>query len=334
MKSSPVFFLRAAYALFLLQSSSSSNCFPLSGTTPIHAPRPRPITYSIGIGTSDFDDGSVDASTQGGPPQLNFSSFLNELSLAGASSPVRQAPVSVLSPVLRRSFTVASPPSARLTVDAGVNAIVTPVDVAVDAVVAASDQAVQAVVEVSESSTSYDPPVEETAIAASSSVPAVRPVLEAALVAASASEVVEPAVDQPAPPVSGAERLEIPEDFSADSLLSGEPDQETAPSSPDLTTAVTSPMRASLLDSDDEPIASRLPGYLSNFKTCEVSDQYLHSFIFLFSFLLAIQIFRLFHLFSIVLVHFAVQFCMLCFFIIFSSLKVFKHGVFLFCLAF
>ena len=173
MKSSPVFFLRAAYALFLLQSSSSSNCFLLSGPTPIHAPRPRPITYSIGIGTSDFSDGSVDVSTQGGPPQLNFSSFLNELSLTGASSPVRQAPVSVLSPVLRRSLTVASPPSARLTVDAGVNAIVTPVDVAVDAVVAASDQAVQAVVEVSESSTSYDPPVEKTAIAASSSVPAV-----------------------------------------------------------------------------------------------------------------------------------------------------------------
>ena len=253
MNFAPNFFLHAAYVLFLLHSLSSDFCFLLSGPTPIHAPRPRPITYSIAIGTSDFGNDSVDVSTQGGPPQLDFSSFLYDLPLTGVSSPVTRAPVSVLSPVLRRSLTVASPPSARLTVDAVVNAIVTPVDVAVDAVVAASDQAVQAVVEVSESSTSYDPPVEKTAIAASSSVPAVRPVLEAALVAASASEVVEPAVDQPAP-------LEIPEDFSAGSLLSGEPDQETAPSSPDLTTAVTSPMRASLLDSDDEPIASRLPG--------------------------------------------------------------------------
>ena len=275
MNFAPNFFLHAAYVLFLFHSLSSDFCFLLSGPTPIHAPRPRPNTYSIAIGTSDFGNDSVDVSTQGGPPQLDFSSFLYDLPLTGVSSPVTRAPVSVLSPVLRRSLTVASPPSARLTVDAGVNAIVTPVDVAVDAVVAASDQAVQAVVEVSESSTSYDPPVEKTAIAASSSVPAVRSVLETALVAASASEVVEPAVDQPAPPVSGAEGpsdvpedsasstenlLEIPEDFSAGSLLSGEPDQETAPSSPDLTTAVTSPMRASLLDSDDEPIASRLPG--------------------------------------------------------------------------
>ena len=318
MKSSPVFFLRAAYALFLLQSSSSGNCFLLSGPTPIHVPRPRPITYSIGIGTSDFDDGSVDASTQGGPPQLNFSSFLNELSLAGASSPVRQAPVSVLSPVLRRSFTVASPPSARLTVDAGVNAIVTPVDVAVDAVVAASDQAVQAVVEVSESSTSYDPPAE------------IAPVAEL-------SETVlceSPSANVSRLSFSFESSVEPPEDFTVDGSLAYEPSSELAVPALDSAPEETSPIGPSLVDSDDELIATRLPGYLSNFKTCEVSDQYLHSFIFLFSFLLAVQIFRLFHLFSIVLVLFAVQFCMLCFFIIFSSLKVFKHGVFLFCLAF
>ena len=318
MKSSPVFFLRAAYALFLLQSSSSSNCFLLSGPTPIHAPRPRPITYSIGIGTSDFDDGSVDASTQGGPPQLNFSSFLNELSLAGASSPVRQAPVSVLSPVLRRSFTVASPPSARLTVDAGINAIVTPVNVAVDAVVAASDQAVQAVVEVSESSTSYDPPAE------------IAPVAELFETVLCES----PSANVPRLSFSFESSVEPPEDFTVDGSLADEPSSELAVPALDSAPEETSPIRPSLVDSDDELIATRLPGYLSNFKTCEVSDQYLHSFIFPFSFLLAIQIFRLFHLFSIVLVLFAVQFCMLCFFIIFSSLKVFKHGVFLFCLAF
>ena len=318
MKSSPVFFLRAAYALFLLQSSSSNNCFLLSGPTPIHAPRPRPITYSIGIGTSDFDDGSVDVSTQGGPPQLNFSSFLNELSLTGASSPVRQAPVSVLSPVLRRSLTVASLPSARLTVDAGVNAIVTPVDVAVDAVVAASDQAVQAVVEVSESSTSYDPPAEIAPVAE---------LLETVLCESPSANVRRFSF-------SFESSVEPPEDFTVDGSLADEPSSELAVPALDSAPEETSPIGPSLVDSDDELIATRLPGYLSNFKTCEVSDQYLHSFIFLFSFLLAIQIFRLFHLFSIVLVLFAVQFCMLCFFIIFSSLKVFKHGVFLFCLAF
>ena len=266
MKSSPVFFLRAAYALFLLQSSSSSNCFLLSGPTPIHAPRPRPITYSIGIGTSDFDDGSVDASTQGGPPQLNFSSFLNELSLTGASSPVRQAPVSVLSPVLRRSFTVASPPSARLTVDAGVNAIVTPVNVAVDAVVAASDQAVQAVVEVSESSTSYDPPAEIAPVAE---------LLETVLCESPSANVRRLSF-------SLESSVEPPEDFTVDGSLADEPSSELAVPALDSAPEETSPIGPSLVDSDDELIATRLPGYLSNFKTCEVSDQYLHSFIFFF----------------------------------------------------
>ena len=268
MKSSPVFFLRAAYALFLLQSSSSSNCFLLSGPTPIHAPRPRPITYSIGIGTSDFDDGSVDVSTQGGPPQLNFSSFLNELSLTGASSPVRQAPVSVLSPVLRRSLTVTSPPSARLTVDAGVNAIVTPVDVAVDAVVAASDQAVQAVVEVSESSTSYDPPAEIAPVAE---------LLETVLCESPSANVRRLSF-------SFESSVEPPEDFTVDGSLADEPSSELVVPALDSAPEETSPIGPSLVDSDDELIATRLPGYLSNFNTCEVSDQYLHSFIFLFSF--------------------------------------------------
>ena len=318
MKSSPVFFLRAAYALFLLQSSSSSNCFLLSGPTPIHAPRPRPITYSIGIGTSDFGDGSVDVSTQGGPPQLNLSSFLNELSLTGVSSPVRQAPVSVLSPVLRRSFTVASPPPARITLDAAVNAVVDCRDMAINVCVGTADQEVQATVGFRDAFTDYDPPAEIAPVAE---------LLETVLCESPSANVRRLSF-------SFESSVEPPEDFTVDGSLADEPSSELAVPALDSAPEETSPIGPSLVDSDDELIATRLPGYLSNFKTCEVSDQYLHSFIFLFSFLLAIQIFRLFHLFSIVLVLFAVQFCMLCFFIIFSSLKVFKHGVFLFCLAF
>ena len=61
--------------------------FLSSGPTPIHAPRPRPITHSVGIGTSDFGGDSVDVSTQGGPPQLDLSSFFQDLCPTGTSSP-------------------------------------------------------------------------------------------------------------------------------------------------------------------------------------------------------------------------------------------------------
>ena len=81
---------------------SDFSFFIFSGPTPIHAPRPRPITYSIGLGTSDFSAESANASTQGGPPQLELFSFLQELSLGAVSSPVARAPVSVLSPNFQR----------------------------------------------------------------------------------------------------------------------------------------------------------------------------------------------------------------------------------------
>ena len=111
-----IFTLCEGYAHFLLQSPYWSSFFCshfFSDPTQIHAPRPRPITYSIGIGTSEFGSDHVDVSTQGGPPQLDFSSFLQDLSLTGMSSPVMQAPVPVLSPFLRQSLTVASPPPVR-----------------------------------------------------------------------------------------------------------------------------------------------------------------------------------------------------------------------------
>ena len=72
-----------------------------SGPTPIHAPRPRPITTSVGIGTSDFRAATSDAETQGGPSPFEFSSFLQDLSLTATSSPIPRGPVSVLSPTNR-----------------------------------------------------------------------------------------------------------------------------------------------------------------------------------------------------------------------------------------
>ena len=248
MKSSPVFFFaRRTRSFFSNRRRSVTVSF--SGPTPIHAPRPRPITYSIGIGTSDHQAENIDASTQGGPPQLDLSSFLQDLSFGSVSSPVRQAPVSVLSQVLRGSFAASSPPPARITLDAAVNAVVDCVDAVIDAVVDTSDRAVQAVVEVSESSTFHDPPVEEPVIVASSSVPAL---------SVSGTDTLGDAS------VSTAGRaetlLEVPGDFSFDSLLPAEPDRESASPSAALMSTVASPMGPSLLDSDDEPIASRLPG--------------------------------------------------------------------------
>ena len=302
------------------------------GPTPIHAPVPRPIVYSIGIGTSDYPDEGVTANTSGGPPQLNVSSFLNDLSAADTSSPVRRTPVSVLSPVLQRTFSVVSPRRLRLTIESGVNAVVCCSDASLNACVDTVDKEVQAVVDTADGSTCYEPQV-ETSLSASPSI-------------VDDTGLLTPDVDQSATFASVHSEAIIPEDPAVDTgtlpdvpagITIADPssaalDSETVPLHLELELAVTSPLGPSLLDSDDEPIASHLPGYLNSFKTCEVSDQYLYSFIFL-SFASNTDLLS-FHLLSIVLVLSAVHFCKLCFFIIFSSLKVFKHGVSLFCLAF
>ena len=247
MTSFPVFFLRAVYAHFLHHSSSSDFCFLLSGPTPIHAPRPLPITYSVGIGTSDFGAPHADAVTQGGPPPLEMSSFLQDLSLGAVSSPVARAPVSVLSPNFQRFLdhesAIRSPPPPRVTVDAGVSAVVTPVDVAVDACVAVVDQSIQAVVETGETSTDYDPPVETLSAAPSSP-------------AASVPEVVEADVEQSDVQSTDSTEtlLEAVEDVPAGDPLSVEPSLEGAVPGLVPTPAETSPMGPSLVDSDDEAL--------------------------------------------------------------------------------
>ena len=278
MTSFPVFFLRAAYAHSLHHLFSSDFCFLLSGPTPIHAPRPLPITYSVGIGTSDFGASQVDAATQGGPSPLEMSSFLQDLSLGAISSPVARAPVSVLSPSFQRfldreSVTQTPPPPVRITVETGVSAVVTPVDVAVDACVAVADQSVQAVVETGETSTVYDPPVDTLPVAPSS--PAV-----------SVSGTLEADVEQSdVPSADSTDTLpEAVEDVPTGDPLSAEPAPEGAVPGLVPVSAETSPMGPSLVDSDDEPIASRLPGYLNIFNSVKHLIGSFYSFLFSFPF--------------------------------------------------
>ena len=235
--------------------------FLLLGPTPIHAPRPRPISYSVGIGTSDFGASQIDAGTQVAPPPLEMSSFLQDLCLDSVSSPVARAPVSVLSPNFQRFLDLESairspPPIPRVTVDAGVGAVVTPVDVAVDACVAVVD-------------VDYDPPVESLSAAPSSP-------------AASVPEVVEADVEQSDVPSTDSTEtlLEAAEDVPAGDPLSAEPAPEGAVPGLVPVSAETSPLGPSLVDSDDEPIASRLPGYLNSFNPVKYLIGSFYSFLF------------------------------------------------------
>ena len=162
-------------------------------------------------------------------------------------------------------------------VDVAVNAVCDCADVSLDACVSSVDKVVQAAVETSDAFTVHDPPVEFPPVASplADDVPAM----------------VEPVVDQPdLPSASSTEaQFDIPEDFSFGGSLSVGPDPDNAVPAPDTGSRETSPMGPSLIDSDDEPIASRLPGYLNSFKTCEVSDghfSFIRFFLFHFHFFL------------------------------------------------
>ena len=174
------------------------------------------------------------------------------------------APVSVLSPNFQRylesGLTARSPPPPppppppRVTVCHGTSTRdeVQHVDVAINAVCDSADVAVQAVVETSDSSTVHDPPVESPPVAPS--------------LAADVPEVVESVADQPGPSSTSSTetQFDIPEDFSFGGSLSVGPDPDDALPVQDTGSRETSPMGPSLIDSDDEPIASRLPGYLNS----------------------------------------------------------------------
>ena len=232
--------------------------FNFSGPTPNHAPRPRPVTYSIGMGTSDFSAESADASTQRGPPPLELSSFLQDLSLGAVSSPVARAPVSVLSPNFQRylelSPTLRSP-RPRVAVCRGTSTRdeVQFSEVAGNAVCDCDDKTVQAVMGSLDASTEYCPPVETVSVAFLS-VPAPRDTSD-----------VDAAVSGLCSPASLESSVDPPDDFTVDGSLAAQSASEAVVSVSEFGPEETSPTGPSLVDSDDELIATRLPGYLNSF---------------------------------------------------------------------
>ena len=186
MNSLLTFFLRATYVHFLLQNLRRLSTVSIfSGPTPIHAPRPRPISYSVGVGTCDFGAPASGTETQGGPPPLELSSFLRDLPLDATSSPTARTLVTVLSPNFRQYLEAGSgrhPSPVRIALSRGTSArvesvdavtntelvladkevlaVVEAVDVAIDTGLVLADKEVLAVVETCTACTEYRPPVE------------------------------------------------------------------------------------------------------------------------------------------------------------------------------
>ena len=191
-----------------------------------------------------------------------------------------RAPVSVLSPVLRRSFTVASPPPAGVTLCQGTSTRdeVEYVEVATDTGISNADKAVQAVVDGCDVSTVCDPPAMIMPV-----VPTLEDAvldLELAAVGSTSLNSLESSVDPP-------------DDFTVDGSLAARFELGDAVPASESGPEETSPIGASLIASDDEPIASRLPGYLNSFKTCEVSAlrfSFIHPSLSHFSFSLSLAV--------------------------------------------
>ena len=148
------------------------------------------------------------------------------------------------------------------------------------------DQSIQAVVETGEASTDYDPPVDTLPAAPSP-------------LAAGSPEVVEADTEQPDVPSAGSTEslLEVADDLPIRSPLSAESVPEGAVSNLAPATIATSPMGPSLVDSDDEPIASRLPGYLNSFNPVKYLIGNFYSFLFSFSLSLAFFTFFFFSIY-------------------------------------
>ena len=126
-------------------------------------------------------------------------------------------------------------------------------DVAVDAVCDHEDKAVLAVVESCNAGTSYDPLLEVDPV----ELPPVRDDVEA-----TETDFASPGLLSP---VSADITIDPPDDFTVVGSLAAQSVSETAASVSDAGPEDTSPMGLSLIDSHDELIASRLPGYLNSF---------------------------------------------------------------------
>ena len=145
-------------------------------------------------------------------------------------------------------------------------------DVAIDTGLVLADKEVLAVVGTCTACTEYCPPIETASDAnLSETVPR-----------ESSSADVTAAVRRSSASLESF--LDPLDDFTVDgSLVAGSKPDNVGPALEGGPEA-TSPMGPSLIDSDGEPNASRLPGYLNSFKTCEVSGQRFLPVIFSFRF--------------------------------------------------
>ena len=204
-------------------------------------------------GPATFPSPRLDVGTQGDPPPLELSTFLNDLSFAAASSPL---PMPVSSPTFRHFLnaetSVESLPPARIFVcqSSSTSDLVCRVDVNTchEGLLSVVDKAVSATVVTSDVATAYDPPASPSSVLLSLHV---------------SSELPDPDVRP----------LELHTD--ADSQVAVESPEDVVGSlcalfvsTPLTGTALeeTSTMGLSLVDSDDELLASRLQGYLNSFQ--------------------------------------------------------------------
>ena len=189
---------------------------------------------------------------------------MRDLPLDATSSPTARASVAVLSPNFRQYLEAGSGrcrSPVRIALSRGTSARVESVDAVTNSELVLADKEVLAVVGTCTACTEYCPPIETASDAnLSETVPRESSSADVPAAVRRSSASLESFVDPP-------------EDFTVDgSLVAGSEPNDVGPvleGGPEA----TSPMGPSLIDSDDEPIASRLPGYLNSFKTREVSDQ-------------------------------------------------------------
>ena len=136
-----------------------------------------------------------------------------------------------------------------------------------------ADKEVQAVIETADGSTCYEPQVETSLSASPPVVDDTELLTPDANQTATFASVHSEAIIPEDPAIGTGTLSDVPAGITIADPSSAALDSETVPLHLELELAVTSPMGPSLLDSDDEPIASHLPGYLNSFKSCEVSDQ-------------------------------------------------------------
>ena len=198
--------------------------------------------------------------------------------------------MSVLLPNFQRYLESGSaprnPPPPRVTLCRGTSTRdeVQYADAFADAVCDCEDKAVQAVVEYRDVDTLCDAPFDAGPVA----LPLVHDVIETAAP--------DLALPDALSPVSSDVSVVAPNDFTVDGLLAAQSVSEVAASASESGPEETSPVGPSLIDSEDELIATCLPGYLNSFQKLvkyrfgNIVDSL--AFVVHFSFLFCILFFR------------------------------------------